>query len=214
MSRPRVGAFLNHGAEMHTQSKILVVLVLVCILGYSWLSRGSRPPARSLNPTQTIPAGASVPVYGFYNDGERPALVTVKGKACSARVTGDCWGPDGKPGSPNGTQGSASLMRVDRHGAEIPFATPGRYRALVACLQPNCSDAIRSQRMAVGSEFIVCGSYRVYFWSNALREIGRPYPAGNFALATGEFRFAYTPGDPQAVQRCAANPHAWFIPLS
>jgi len=199
---------------MQTQPKILIFLILVCIAGYGWLSRGSRPPARSLNPTQTIPGGASVPVYGFYNDGKRPSLVTVEGKVCSPGMVGDCWGPDGKPASPGGIQGSAPLMQVDRHGVEIPFASPGRYRAVVACLQPNCSDVIRSQRVTVGSRFIACGSHKVYFWSNALREIGRPYPVGNFAWATGEFRFAYAPGDPQAVRRCAANRHAWFIPLS
>ena len=197
---------------MHTQSKILGFAILVCVLSYGWLTSGSLPPARSLNRTQTIPAGAAVPVYGFYNDGQHPALVTVEGKACSAVVVGDCWGPDGKSGLPHGINGSGLLMQVDRHGAEIPFATPGQYRALVACLQPNCSDAIRSQRVAVGSGFIACGSHKVYFWSNPLREIGRPYPAGDFA--TGEFRFTYTPGDPEAVARCAANRHAWFIPLS
>ena len=199
---------------MHAQSKILVLLFLVCIAGYGWLSRGSRPPARALNPTQTVPAGASVPVYGFYNDAKRPARVTIEGKACSSVVTGDCWGADGMSASPDGSKGAAPLMQVNRRGAGIPFAAPGRYRALVACLQPDCSEAIRSQRVVVGSVFIVCGSHRVYFWSNALREIGRPYPAGDFAAATGEFRFAYVPGDPQAVQRCAADPHAWFIPLS
>ena len=199
---------------MH-MSKIFVLGVLACILGYGWLSWDSRPPTHSRNPTQTIPAGASVPIYGFYNEGQHPALVNVEGRACSAEVWGDCWGPDGKSELPDRVQGSALLMQVDKRGGEIPFVRrPGRYREVVACLQPNCSEVIRSQRVAVGSKFIACGSHRVYFWANALREIGRAYPAGDFAAATGEFRFRYTPGDHQAVQACAADRHAWFIPLS
>lgn len=200
---------------MHNHSRILVLAIVVCLIGYWLLSSPSRPPRRPLNLAQTIPAGAAVPVYGFYNHGERPALVTVEGTACSPGIVDDCWGPDGKFQTPPGIRGSKLLMQVDRHGGGIPFVRrPGRYRGLVACLRPNCSDAIRSQRVAVGSKFIVCGSHNVYFWSNALREVGRAYPAGDFSSATGDFRFTYSPGHPQAVQSCAADGHSWFIPVS
>jgi hypothetical protein len=197
---------------MHTSSKVLVLAL--CLSIYCWLSGSTALRERPRNLARTIPAGASVPVYGFYSDARHPALVTVEGIGCSADITRDCWGPDGKADPPSGPQRSKTLMQVDRRGNDILHATRGAYRALVACLYPNCNDTILSQRMVVGSRFISCGSHKVFFWSNSLRDIGRPYPSGNFASARGEFRFNYTPSDPEAVQLCASHPHAWFIPLS
>src|SRR5207247_2658194 len=138
--RREVGWFpksAGRGAEMHTSSKVLVLAF--CLSIYCWLSGSTALRERPRNLARTIPAGASVPVYGFYSDARHPALVTVEGIGCSADITRDCWGPDGKADPPSGPQRSRTLIQVDRQGKEMLHATRSGTTPLVALPHTRCN---------------------------------------------------------------------------
>jgi hypothetical protein len=199
---------------MRARWRVLIVVVM-CFAMYHWLNSSADRPKGLPNEAQTIPAGAAVPVFGFYDDS--PTLVTVEGKGCRTRVTSDCWGPEGLPDVPSELQPSKTLMQVNQNGEDVPYEKAGRYRAIVACTNSDCRGVIHSQRVVVGRRFVSClcegHPHSVFLWSNALRNTKQPFPSGDFSAAIGEFHFTYIPGDSEAVRLCASNPHAWFIPI-